>query len=141
MAKNKNLDRVFKELRKRALAYPDTVEDHPWGHSAFKVKGKTFLFLYQEPTFLSMSMKLPASGKTALNLPFTSPTEYGLGKSGWVTSRFELAAEPPLEMLLEWLDESFRAIAPKASLAKQEGRSDKKTTPNAAAKKKRRKTV
>lgn len=135
MAKSKQLDRVFKELRKRALAYPDTVEDHPWGHSAFKVKRKTFLFLYQEPTFLSMSMKLPDSGKAALNLPFTQPTEYGLGKSGWVTSRFEQDAEPPTEMLLEWLDQSFRAIAPKSVLKKLDGPA---TKPAKSAAKKRK---
>jgi hypothetical protein len=35
-----------KALRKAALAFPKTVEDFPWGHSAFKVAGKkAFLFM------------------------------------------------------------------------------------------------
>src|SRR5262245_15209334 len=35
-----------KALRTAALRYPDTVEDFPWGHSAFKVKGKkAFMFM------------------------------------------------------------------------------------------------
>ena len=44
-------------------------------------------------------------------LPFTEPTGYGLGKSGWVTAKFD--DTPPLPLLKEWLDESYRAQAPK----------------------------
>jgi hypothetical protein len=56
----------------------------------------------------------------ALTLPFASPTEYGLGKSGLVTARFEPDDEVPVEMLEEWIDESFRAIAPKRVIAQLE---------------------
>jgi predicted DNA-binding protein (MmcQ/YjbR family) len=112
------------------MAYPQTVEHFPWGHSAFKVKGKVFLFLYRNDAecFLSLSVKLPVSGSLALTLPFASPTEYGLGKSGWVTARFEAGADIPLDMLIEWLDESFRAIAPKRVLAQLEADQEKPKT-------------
>ncbi len=40
-------------------------------------------------------------------------TTYGLGKSGWVTCTFEAKEPVPLPMMLDWLDESFRAVAPK----------------------------
>ena len=122
MHRPKNLTLAEDELRTWALAYPETIEDYPWGHSAFKVKGKTFLFTYlnEEEGFLSLSMKLPVSGKMALTMPFASPTQYGLAKSGWVTSRFNVGAEVPLDMLLEWVDESFRAVAPKRVVAKLE---------------------
>lgn len=66
---------------------------------------------------LSLSLKLPLSGKAALDLPFAEATRYGLGKSGWVTARFGLGAEIPIELLEAWLDESFRAIAPKRLVA------------------------
>jgi predicted DNA-binding protein (MmcQ/YjbR family) len=112
-------------LSKLALAYPDTREDHPWGHSAFKVKGKVFLFLFYEKDTLSLSLKLPESAKLALSLPFASPTSYGLGKAGWVTARFQGQAEVLVEMLAEWMDESFRAIAPKRVLAKLASRRSK----------------
>jgi hypothetical protein len=49
----------------------------------------------------------------ALSLPFASPTGYGLGKSGWVTARFAAKDKPPLEMLRKWIEESYRAVAPK----------------------------
>jgi predicted DNA-binding protein (MmcQ/YjbR family) len=122
MPKFNSLKKAFAALRKHAMGYPEAIEDFPWGHSAFKVKGKVFLFTYlnEEEGFLSLSMKLPISGKMALTLPFAAPTPYGLGKSGWVMSRFNVGEEVPLDMLLEWLDESFRAIAPKRVVAKLE---------------------
>ncbi len=101
-----------RKLRKIALSYPQAVEDHPWGHSAFKVKKKTFLFLAVEGGELSLSVKLPESGTYALMQPYAKPTEYGLGKSGWVTARFGRKHKPPLPLLERWIDESYRAIAP-----------------------------
>src|SRR5207302_1699266 len=117
MAKTNRLKAAEGALRRAALAYPDATEDFPWGHSAFKIKGKGFLFTYREDAFLSLSLKLPVTGKTALGLPFASPTGYGLGKSGWVTARFDAGTDVPIPMLLEWLDESFRAVAPKRVVA------------------------
>jgi predicted DNA-binding protein (MmcQ/YjbR family) len=99
-------------LRRAALAYPETTEDRPWGHPAFKVRGKAFLFVGAEPGELSLSLKLGAAHDLALGFAFASPTGYGLGKSGWVSARF-VAGEPiPLPLLLAWLDESYRLIAP-----------------------------
>jgi predicted DNA-binding protein (MmcQ/YjbR family) len=100
-------------LRALALGYPETHEDTPWGESAFKVKGKTFLFPHASATGLSASVKLPFSCGMALSLPFAAPTGYGLGKSGWVTARFSKGDEFPLDLLEAWLDESYRAVAPK----------------------------
>jgi predicted DNA-binding protein (MmcQ/YjbR family) len=103
-------------MQRRALSYPQATEDHPWGECAFKVKKKVFLFLFhgewKGEKLLNLTMKLPESHAAALALPFASPTGYGLGKSGWVTAKFLPGDQPPLEMLYEWLDESYRAIAP-----------------------------
>lgn len=46
-------------------------------------------------------------------LPFTQPTGYGLGRSGWVTLTCADSELPPAEMLERWIDESYRAQAPK----------------------------
>ena len=116
----KHLARAEAELRRFALAFPETYEEFPWEHRAIKIRGKTFLFLYRESEFLSLSVKLPMSGKTALGLPFAAPTQYALGKSGWVTARFDAKDAVPVEMLREWVEESFRAIAPKRLLANLE---------------------
>ncbi|MBI3822899.1 MAG: MmcQ/YjbR family DNA-binding protein [Planctomycetes bacterium] len=122
MARRNSLKKALAALRKHALSYLECVEDFPWGHSAFKVKGKAFLFTYldDDKGVLSLSMKLPLSGKMALTLPFASSTRYGLGKSGWVTCLFHAGDDVPIDMLQEWIDESFRAIAPKRIVAQLE---------------------
>ena len=100
-------------LRRAALAFPETREDHPWGESAFKVRGKVFLFMSEVEEQLRLTMKLPESRGFALLLPFAQPTGYGLGRSGWVTASFGPKEMVPLPMLLDWMEESFRAVAPK----------------------------
>ena len=100
-------------LRTAALAYPDATEAFPWGERAFKVRGKAFLFMRATDDEVSMSFKLPASSAAALLLPFAEPTGYGLGKSGWVTAKFAGKRKAPLSLLKEWIDESYRAVAPK----------------------------
>jgi predicted DNA-binding protein (MmcQ/YjbR family) len=119
MAKKKipATDQAFTALRKLALGYPETREDHPWGHCTFKVRNKVFLFMDRDEGGLSLSLKLPQSREFALEYPFTEPTGYGLGKSGWVTASFGPKDKPPLDVLGFWLAESFRAIAPKKLLA------------------------
>lgn len=104
-----------KALRKAALAYPDTVEDFPWGHSAFKVAGKkAFMFMgATDDGGFSFSLKLPYRNQNALTMKGASPTEYGLGKSGWVTFEYGPKSKPPLAKLIDFLDESWRAVAPK----------------------------
>ena len=38
------LEKIEAELRKKALSYPGTYEEQPWGERVTKVKGKIFLF-------------------------------------------------------------------------------------------------
>lgn len=108
-------------IREQALTYPEAHEDHPWGHSAFKVKKKIFVILGGTEEQLTVSVKLPSSGRLALALPFAAPTGYGLGKSGWVTATFAPTDRIPIDRLLEWVDESYRAIAPKKLIAALDG--------------------
>lgn len=109
-----DISRAEAAIAKLAANYPEVTEDHPWGHSAFKVKGKTFLFLYADGEGLSLSVKLPESRKQALEHSFVEPTRYGLGKSGWVTARVSAASALPMAEVKAWLRESFAAIAPKS---------------------------
>jgi len=118
---------AFEQLRRLALSYPESHEDHPWGETAVKVRGKTFLFMGERDKGLSLSMKLPRSKEFALEYPFTKPTEYGLGKSGWVSSSFGPRDKPPLDILKAWIDESYRAVAPKKLVATLPDTSDLQT--------------
>jgi len=103
----------FELLRAYAKAYPEAHEDFPWGESAIKVRGKVFVFMRNDDNGFGMSVKLPVSRYFALEYPFTAATGYGLGKSGWVTCSFTPKDKPPLDVLQAWIDESYRAVAPK----------------------------
>ena len=121
MPRTKNAHgKAFARLRETALAYPETREDHPWGETAIKVRGKTFLFMYEDAEALHLTVKLPRSREFALEYPFTQPTAYGLGKSGWVTATFRRNEKPPVDILEAWLGESYRAVAPKTLVKKME---------------------
>jgi len=115
-------------VRAAALSFPATREDLPWGHSAIKVGGKTFVFLSKDEPSLSLSVKLPYSAEGVLQLPGTEPTHYGLGRSGWVTITFAPRARPDLEAIRSWLTESYQAVAPKKLLRAEGGASSKGAT-------------
>jgi predicted DNA-binding protein (MmcQ/YjbR family) len=112
-----NIQRAEAALRRLALAYPESYEEFPWGHRAIKVVKKVFVFISADEAGLSIGTKLPHSNRAALAHPFAEPTGYGLGKSGWVTARFDTRARPPLDILRAWIDESYRAVAPKKLVA------------------------
>ncbi|MCA8954877.1 MAG: MmcQ/YjbR family DNA-binding protein, partial [Planctomycetes bacterium] len=110
---------AFAALRGIALEYPEAYEEFPWGHTAIKVHKKIFLTLGDNGADgLSMSLKLPQSRYEALALPFTEPTHYGMGKHGWVTARFAVTEQPPIDLLADWIDESYRAVAPTRLVAR-----------------------
>lgn len=105
--------RALAELRAFGLALPGAHTKSPWpGHLDLAVRDKTFAYL-NDAAPLSISCKLPQSCHEALGLPFTTPTGYGLGKSGWVTATFAGSDNPPVAFLKAWIEESYRAQAPK----------------------------
>jgi predicted DNA-binding protein (MmcQ/YjbR family) len=110
-------DAPFQHVRAFAMAYPEAHEDFPWGETAIKVRGKMFVVMQQSATGFVVTVKLPVSRYFALEYPFTKPTGYGLGKSGWVTASFGPGDEVPLDVLEAWVDESYRAVAPKKLVA------------------------
>ena len=110
-------------LREVGLSYPGAHYKSPWpDHMDLAVNDKTFAYLSIEGKPLGISCKLPHSANLALQLPFVSPTGYGLGKSGWVSANFDWDDELPLDILEQWLDESYRAQAPKRLVKELDGR-------------------
>ena len=112
-------DAILQELRAFGLTYPGAHGKSPWpGHDDLAVNDKTFAYLAADGEPFSISCKLKYTGEAALDLPFAKPTGYGLGKSGWVTFSPSEAEMPPIDQFKEWIDESYRAQAPK-KLVKQ----------------------
>lgn len=104
---------AWKALQKHAAQKAGAWEDHPWGHSVFKV-GKKMFVIFGDDDGYGVTCKLPDSGEAALTMfGWAAPTGYGLGKSGWITARFTARDDVPVELLKEWIDESYAAIAPK----------------------------
>jgi hypothetical protein len=66
---------------------------------------------------LSVGVKLPDSRDFALMQPYAKPFGYNMDRAGWVASEFGPDAEPPIDILLDWIDESYRAVAPKRLIA------------------------
>jgi predicted DNA-binding protein (MmcQ/YjbR family) len=107
--------KVAVAVREFALAMPGAWQDTPWeeDHVA-KVGKKIFVFMgdASNPT-PGITVKLPESQGQALGLDCVVPSGYGLGRAGWVTIDLAGRDRPSLEVLCDWVEESYRAIAPK----------------------------
>jgi predicted DNA-binding protein (MmcQ/YjbR family) len=105
-----------------ALGFPGAYEDHPWDEDVVKVNTKVFVFLgradSEDP---GMTVKLNDSHEHALSVPGSAPTGYGLGRAGWVTVPFR-DTTPPLDVLKDWVEESYRLVAPKRLVAELDAR-------------------
>jgi predicted DNA-binding protein (MmcQ/YjbR family) len=102
-------------VRAACFSFPLATEDFPWGESAFKVDGKkVFLFAGgSNPENLYVGVKLAEGLDHALSLAQVKRMEYGLGAHGWVGASFDDVEEIPIDLILEWIDESYRLVAPK----------------------------
>jgi predicted DNA-binding protein (MmcQ/YjbR family) len=100
-------------LLKYALAKPETTLEHPWGENVAKVRGKVFVFFGTDTSTEGlMGVKLTNALLYAKSLPYVEPMGYGLGKSGWVGVNAPKGAIR-MQMLEEWIDESYANVAPK----------------------------
>jgi predicted DNA-binding protein (MmcQ/YjbR family) len=108
------------ELRAFAMSLPEAWEDHPWGESVAKVGRKVFVFFGDDADerARSFTVKLRESHDEASAMPWTADPGYGLGRGGWLT--VTPPEDAPLEMLLAWIEESYRAVAPKRLIAQLE---------------------
>jgi predicted DNA-binding protein (MmcQ/YjbR family) len=97
-----------------ALSLPDAWPDTPWGDRVVKVGKKIFVFVSgpdaERPV---ITVKVPESRDHALSYPDAFPTRYGLGKHGWVTIYVDNVPIEEREVLLDFVEESYRAVATK----------------------------
>ncbi|MFF8258757.1 MmcQ/YjbR family DNA-binding protein [Streptomyces virginiae] len=120
--------RKWEAVREFALGLPEAFEDHPWGPEdrVVKVNKKIFVFLGNtdgpgQPG-LSVKLKDEALHGHAMTAPGAEPTGYGLGRSGWVSVPLAEKGAPSVQVLCEWVEESYRTVALKRHVKELDAR-------------------
>ncbi|WP_305125876.1 MmcQ/YjbR family DNA-binding protein [Streptomyces odontomachi] len=113
--------KTWETVRAFALGLPEAVEEFPWGESVAKVRRKVFVFLgvddgSHQPG-ITVKLADEEAHAHALTMPGAEPAGYGLGRAGWVHIPLGKRGGPPPELLCEWVEDSYRTIAPKRLVA------------------------
>ena len=111
--------KVAAAIRAFAVGLPGAWEDTPWeGDPVAKAGKKIFVFMGSaDPDRPGIAVKLPDSKEQALSLECATPTGYGLGRAGWVSIDLAGGDRPSADVLCDWVEESYRAVAPKKLIA------------------------
>ncbi|MFJ9373111.1 MmcQ/YjbR family DNA-binding protein [Streptomyces sp. NPDC101455] len=121
MAVTDNALKKRAKVREFALGLPGAAEEFPWGETVAKVNKKVFVFLGVDdgshPPGMTVKLTDEAAHAHALTTPGAEPAGYGLGKAGWVHIPLAEQGAPAAELLCDWVEESYRAIAPKRLIA------------------------
>jgi hypothetical protein len=122
-------------VREFALSLPAATEDFPWGESVIKVErrgvdppswrrglvhGPMFLWLgRRDVESHAVHVKLTSCYDQAVEMAGAAPTATsGLGQWGWLTVPLDAV---DVELLCDWVEESYRNVAPKKLVAKLGG--------------------
>ena len=97
-----------------AAGLPGAWEDHPWGETVYKVGKKVFVF-FGVGDEGHLTVKLRDRHDEAMAFDWVKPSGYGLDRGGWVSC--SLPQDAPLEMVVSWIEESYRIVAPKKLVA------------------------
>ncbi|MCX5527792.1 MmcQ/YjbR family DNA-binding protein [Streptomyces bobili] len=126
MAVDRNALRKWEKVRRFALGLPGATEEFPWGETVAKVDKKVFVFLGvtdgSYPLGLTVKLKDETAHAHALASPGAEPAGYGLGKAGWVSLPLAGKGAPAAELLCDWVEESYRTIAPKRRTSELDAR-------------------
>ena len=100
------------------LSLPEAWMDTPWDEGHVSKVGKKIFAYYGTQDEPGLSVKLTESLDHALTLPGAAPMGYGLGRHGWTHIPLANLHDEDSDVLLDFVEESYRAVAPKA-LVKQ----------------------
>lgn len=118
---------ILHRIRQHALTLPGAYLEFQWGGSAVKVIGKLFVFFgpddgSRKPAY---NVKLPDPDPDAhahaLSLPGAALMGVRMGRYGWVYVPFDERDTPP-DLLCEWVEDSYRSIAPQRLIAELDAR-------------------
>ncbi|MER6561079.1 MmcQ/YjbR family DNA-binding protein [Streptomyces sp. NPDC001027] len=126
MTVDRNALKKWEKVRAFALGLPGAAEEFPWGESVAKVNGKVFVFLGVDDGSHPLGVTLKLADETAhahaLAAPGAEPAGYGLGRSGWVRLPLQEKGAPAARLLCDWVEESYRTIAPRRLISELETR-------------------
>ncbi|KQW14161.1 MmcQ/YjbR family DNA-binding protein [Streptomyces sp. Root369] len=126
MAVPRNALKTWEKVREFALGLPGAAEEFPWGETVAKVNKKVFVFLGVSdgsyPMGVTVKLKDAEAHAHALTSPGAEPAGYGLGKAGWVRVPLAEKGSPAADLLCDWVEESYRSIAPKRLIAELDAR-------------------
>ena len=112
-ARKPKSNELVASLKSFALGFPGAWPDNPWGDSVVKVGKKIFGFLGDNEDDSTVTVKVPESHDHAMSFTGAAPTGYGLGKAGWVTIPVAGLAADDADVLHDFVEESYRNVAPK----------------------------
>ncbi len=104
--------KALARLEAFALDLPGAFADMPWENDPVAKVGKKIFVFFGTANEPGIGVKLPESADHALAVPGAEPMGYGLGRHGWVVVPLGRPAAPD-DLLTDWIEESYRAVAPK----------------------------
>ena len=99
-------------LRGRALQFPGVAEGDSCVKRAFKARTKGFLYLGETGDTYNVMLKVGDSLDAVKRFCAERPDDRSVGETNWVTLHFGGDEAPP-EALDDWIEESYRLLAPK----------------------------
>jgi hypothetical protein len=138
---------AWDQVRAFALELPNTAEDFPWGEAVVKIEkrdadpppwrrhlvhGPMFLWLGRRDADVpAVAVRLDRSYEQAVTIAGAERTTIsGLGQWGWLTVRLERV---PVDLVCDWVDESYRRRATKRLVAELDRRRKERTTTSGLA--------
>jgi len=107
---------IWAELEAFCLSFDKVEVAHPWDHTDFRVRGKTFVFTSGDRPVITISAKpLPEDRDMFLQLPGVTVAAY-VGRFGWLTAK--ITDQASLEMAKDMIAESYLSIAKKRRTTK-----------------------
>jgi predicted DNA-binding protein (MmcQ/YjbR family) len=97
-------------LYEHCQAKPDAVEDHPWGETVFKVKGRVFAFLGRGESS-GVTVKVTPEERDILLQNDSIEVARYVGRYGWLSVR--VGDDETLQLALGLIDDSYDLIASK----------------------------
>jgi len=106
-------------LRARALEFPGVAEGDSCVKRSFKARTKGFLYLGEKDESYNVMLKVGDSLDDVRRFCAERPDTRSVGETNWVTLDFAGDEAPP-PALNDWIEESFRLLAPKKLVAELE---------------------